>query len=96
MHFHLLIGPMVLGTQSDVMTVFHASEGSLYMVLTAIASDDLHIAPLLVIRKEDGLTEQCLLQPCPGIVVEAIAQGGQPFRLGDLHLKQVLALPVFL
>jgi hypothetical protein len=93
MHFHLLIGPMILGTQSDVMTVFHAAEGSLHMVLTAIAADDLHITPLLVIRKEDGLTEQCLLKPRPGTVVEAIAQDGQPFGVGDLHLKQLLHVP---
>ena len=58
MYLHLLIGPMVLGTQGYMVAVLHTAKGGLYVVLAAVAADDLYVSPLSVVRKEDRLSNR--------------------------------------
>jgi len=95
MYLHLLIGPMVLGTQGNVVAVLHTSKGGFHMVLASVATYDLHLSPLIVVRKEDCLSKQSVLQPLPGTVVESIVQHGQTLGVGNVHLKQLLHMPGF-
>jgi hypothetical protein len=82
---------MILGAQRNVMAVLHATEGGLHMMLASIASDDLHISPLVVVRKEDRLSEQGFLQTIPCSVVESVSQAWEPLGLRNLHLEAVMS-----
>ena len=95
MYLHLLIGPMVLGAQSDMVAILHAAKGSLYVVLAAVAADYLYVSPLIVVRKKDRFTKQSFLQPNPGTIIESVAQQRQSLRLINLNLKQLLHMPSF-
>jgi hypothetical protein len=87
-HFDFLVGPVILGTQRNVAAVLHVAEGGFYVMLTSIASDDLHIRPLVVVREEDCLAEQGFFQVFPCSVVEAVRQIREAFGFGNLHFEQ--------
>lgn len=57
MDLNFLIGPVVLRTKRDVMGIFHATEGCLYVMLASVSTHNLSICPVLIVSKEDSLAK---------------------------------------
>ena len=64
-----LICPMMRRGKADEIGIFHISEGSLDMMLAAIAKYDFFVGKVLAIRKQDPLAENTLFQFVVGIIV---------------------------
>ncbi len=90
-----LVGPVALWAQRDAVRIFHVAECALDMVLTAVPTDDLHIAPISVVRKENRFAEEGRLQTVPHLVVETIGEDWKPVFPSDLDVKQFLHVSGF-
>ena len=55
MHLDLLVGPVMLRAQGDVVRILDLTERALDMMLAAVSSDDLGIAPVVVVGEEQRL-----------------------------------------
>jgi hypothetical protein len=64
-----LVRPMMGRGKADEIGIFHIPEGSLDVMLAAIAKYDFFVGKILAVRKQDSLAENSFLQFVVGLVV---------------------------
>jgi len=80
MDSELLVRPVVGGAEGEDMGVFHASESSFNMGLTAIGAHNFFVTPVVTVREEKGFPEKSALKVLPFLLVEG------PSELRELAL----------
>ena len=80
MDSELLVRPVVGGAEGEDMGVFHTSESSFNMGLTAIGAHDFFVTPVVTVREEKGFPEKGTLKMLPFLLVKG------PSKLRELVL----------
>ena len=84
-----LVCPVVCRRKADEIGIFHIPEGSLDVMLAAIAEYDFLIRKILAISKQDPLAENALLQFVIGLIIGSEFNAKPSVFTGDLSPKKI-------
>src|SRR4051794_8067085 len=86
----LLVRPMPLWPQRQMLDMLQVAERRLHVVLAPIATHHLGVRPVRAIREQERLAQPRGLQLLPSLLAEAVTEDRQPLDLGEVDLEETL------
>jgi len=74
MHVDFLVGPVVLGPESQVLVVFDLAKDGFDLALAPVGQDDILGGPLVTVRDNDPLAEDLRLQMLESGVIDPVLE----------------------
>ena len=85
-----VVGPMTGRGEANAVGIFHLSEGSLDVMLAAIAKDDLLVGEIGAIGEQNPLAQNTLLKFPVGFLIRSKGNPESPAFARDLAPKKIL------
>src|SRR5437660_11290259 len=85
-----VVGPMAGRGEANAVGIFHLAEGSLDVMLAAIAKDDLLVGEIGAIGEQNPLAQNTLLKFPRGFLIRSKGNPESPTFARDLVPKKIL------